>query len=259
MVETPRSPHATHPQNVGAAYTHVLAPVTAKCQSVTVPKLVDLTVEETSGVDQPAHLDPGWLVIKSEGAAVSEAAVEPITEPTVEELTARIEELTARIVELEALVEEPEPTDTVEELAKNAPEPLSKAFTDMRDRLEKAEAQLAVARDAEETAAAAEFVKSLNALALPDTATDLIKNLRTQAPELAAGVEATLLAVNGQTESGSLFKELGAPGTADTGDAYDKWNTLAKAKMDSGEAATIQQARSLVALENPALYTEMKG
>lgn len=208
-------------------------------------------------MDQPAHLDPGWLVIKSEGAAVSdETTLEPLNEATVEELNAKITELEARLAEAEPVVEV---EDDVEELAKAAPEPLAKAFTDMRERLEKAEAQLAVARDAEDTAAAADFVKSLGSLALPDTATDLIKNLRTAAPDLAASVEGLLTVVNGQSESGSLFKELGATGSADGGDAYDKWNVLAKAKMDSGEAATIQQARSLVALENPALYTEMKG
>lgn len=222
-------------------------------------KLVDLDVVETSGVDAPAHLDPGWLVIKNEGAAMSEDApvVEDTMEPTVEELNAKIAELEAALAASDAPAAEAE--ESVEELAKAAPEPLAKAFADMSERLEKAEAQLQVARDAEELAKAESFVKSLDRLALPDTAAALIKNLRTVAPSLAGDVEGLLTAVNGQTDSAELFKELGSAGATSSSDPYDKWNALAKAKMDAGDATTIQQARSLVALENPDLYNEMKG
>ena len=228
------------------------------CHSCVVAKLVDLDVVETSGVDAPAHLDPGWLVIKSEGAAVSDETpvVEDTQEPTVEQLNAKIADLEAALAASDVPVEAEE---SVEELAKAAPEPLAKAFADMSERLEKAEAQLQVARDAEELARAESFVKSLDRLALPDTAAALIKNLRTVAPSLAGDVEGLLTAVNGQTDSAELFKELGSAGATSSSDPYDKWNALAKAKMDAGDATTIQQARSLVALENPDLYNEMKG
>lgn len=218
-------------------------------------KLVDLDVVETSGVDAPAHLDPGWLVIKSEGAAVSDETVVEET-PDVEALTARIAEL-----EAELAARDEAPTDEaaeVEELAKAAPEPLAKAFDDMRDRLAKAETQLAAARDAEELTKARDYVATLNRLTVPDTTANLIKNLRTQAPGLAAEVETLLTAVNNQTDTAGLFKEAGS-NTPDTGDAWDRLEALAKAKVDSGEAKTIQQGRSLAALENPNLYNEMKG
>ena len=29
------------------------------------PKMTDLIIEETSGVDHPAHLHEGWLVVKA--------------------------------------------------------------------------------------------------------------------------------------------------------------------------------------------------
>jgi len=35
-------------------------------------KMVGLNIEETSGVDHPAHLQEGWLVIKSENSGVDD-------------------------------------------------------------------------------------------------------------------------------------------------------------------------------------------
>ena len=39
-------------------------------------KLVDLEIEETSGVDHPAHLYEGWLVRKDTAAVLDEALAE---------------------------------------------------------------------------------------------------------------------------------------------------------------------------------------
>lgn len=103
------------------------------------PKMTDLTIEETSGVDHPAHLHEGWLVIKTVNPETvadvqrnlpepMEAQMEETTE-VVEELKAeemmpeteskgveedlavalaRITELEARISEMESSMEEPE-------------------------------------------------------------------------------------------------------------------------------------------------------
>lgn len=220
-------------------------------------KLVNLDVVETSGVDAPAHLDPGWLVIKNEGVAVADDATTEPVESEVDERDARIAELEAALAAAQAPADEAVEAD-VEELAKEAPEPLAKAFTDMRSRLEKAEAQLELARDRETLAEAEGFVKTLDRLALPDTTPTLIKNLRSTDPALAEGVEALLTAVNSQTGTADLFKEVGSTAAA-SGDAWDQIETIAKAKVDSGEAKTIQQGRSLAALENPNLYNELKG
>ncbi len=175
--------------------------------------------------------------------------------PTVDERDARIAELEAALAAAEAPTE---PEADVEELAKEAPEPLAKAFTDMRTRLEKAEAQLALAHERETLTEAEGFVKSLDHLSLPDSTAELIKNLRTADKTLAAGVESLLTSVNSQADTAGLFKELGATSTA-TGDAWDQIETLAKAKVTAGEAKTIQEGRSLAALENPNLYNELKG
>ncbi len=227
-------------------------------------KLVNLDVVETSGVDAPAHLDPGWLVIKNEGVAVADDTTEPTDVDPVAETEVVPDERDARIAELEAALaaaQTPAEVDAeaeVEELAKEAPEPLAKAFTDMRSRLEKAEAQLALARDRETLAEAEGFVKGLDHLALPDTTPSLIKSLRDRDTDLADQVEGLLTSVNAQATAGDLFKEVGST-TATSGDAWDRIEALAKSKVESGEAKTMQQGRSLAALENPSLYNELKG
>lgn len=112
------------------------------------PKMTDLVIEETSGVDHPAHLHEGWLVVKasnaedaaavlnslpnSQGERMSEETAPKVVEDaydagtdempnpemkTVEEdlamALARIQELEARIAELESAdaAEPAEPAD----------------------------------------------------------------------------------------------------------------------------------------------------
>lgn len=103
------------------------------------PKMINLEIEETSGVDHPAHLHEGWLVVKAANATTvadvlrtlpesMEASMSEATEEIVEQETvaaaedmpeqeakeveedlamamARIAELEARISELEGMTE----------------------------------------------------------------------------------------------------------------------------------------------------------
>ncbi len=105
------------------------------------PKMINLEIEETSGVDHPAHLHEGWLVVKASNATTvadvlrtlpesMEASMSEATEENVEQekgmhdeeeekmdyeakeveedlamAMARIAELEARISELEGMVE----------------------------------------------------------------------------------------------------------------------------------------------------------
>lgn len=46
-------------------------------------KMVRLAVDETSGVDHPAHLSEGWLVMKSTNADEIEAVIDSLTDTTI--------------------------------------------------------------------------------------------------------------------------------------------------------------------------------
>lgn len=162
------------------------------------PKMTDLVIEETSGVDHPAHLHEGWLVIKASQAetvadvmaVLPETVGERMTDETTAEVVnaaeedsadkmenmepeakqmeeelamaqARIAELESRIAELEGQDEqEPmeEAADDIVTLAKSAPEPLRKALEDMQKAKE--EAETALAKEREDRADAEAIVKA---------------------------------------------------------------------------------------------------
>ena len=122
----------------------------------TAPKMTNLLIEETSGVDHPAHLHEGWLVVKAADAVTVAEVEESLPEPLEASMTdatgvveqekgeykspdedmsmeekemddtlamaeARIAELEARIAELEGMVEaqpeeEAEPMEAEEEM-----------------------------------------------------------------------------------------------------------------------------------------------
>ena len=73
-------------------------------------KMVRLAVDETSGVDHPAHLSEGWLVMKSANAEEIEAVIDSITETTITKEDSVSDEST--VVTEDAVVAEATPTES---------------------------------------------------------------------------------------------------------------------------------------------------
>ena len=69
-------------------------------------------------------------------------------------------------------------------------------------------------------------------------------------------LERLLKAANAQIESGDLFAQLAKADEAEELDAADRVNSLAKAKVDAGEAQTLQIAKLQVLQENRELAAE---
>lgn len=87
------------------------------------PKMTNLLIEETSGVDHPAHLHEGWLVVKASSTATVADVLKNLPEP----MEASMEQATEQIVETEKEMGEdvmPEETDAE---AKGAEEDLAVA------------------------------------------------------------------------------------------------------------------------------------
>lgn len=163
------------------------------------PKMTDLIIEETSGVDHPAHLHEGWLVVKASGVSsvadvmrdlpqslgdgMTEDATDTIMEPVLNEASeeeakqeyydeqekdelaiaeARIVELEARIAELESARN----MDEVEESAEDDVVALAKAAPEpLRKAFEdmqkaKIEAEITLAKEREDRADADAIVKA---------------------------------------------------------------------------------------------------
>jgi hypothetical protein len=253
--------------------------------------MVNLAIEETSGVDHPAHLHEGWLVMKS--ASESEVqrvldksltkedstmedmktteATEVKVEKTVEEelamAQARIAELEAKLaekeqkpeVEVEMAMNEDstEPKKEEEDYMKSAPTSVVKMITDLKKQAEEATAELRKEREARADAQSVEKAKGWANLNLnADKVGPALRRLSETDSELAKSVEEILSSVNAQAESASIFAEIGKSADFKSGNAYERMTTLAKSAVEEGVAKSMAQAIADVASKNPDLYSQ---
>ena len=253
--------------------------------------MVNLAIEETSGVDHPAHLHEGWLVMKS--ASESEVqrvldksltkedstmedmktteATEVKVEKTVEEelamAQARIAELEAKLaekeqkpeVEVEMAMNEDsmEPKKEEEDYMKSAPTSVVKMITDLKKQAEEATAELRKEREARADAQSVEKAKGWANLNLnAEKVGPALRRLSETDSELAKSVEEILSSVNAQAESASIFAEIGKSADFKSGNAYERMTTLAKSAVEEGVAKSFAQAMSDVASKNPDLYSQ---
>lgn len=239
------------------------------------PKLIDLGIEETSGVDHPAHLEEGWIVMKAaDKQAVTdvldriraatdnqEAFVTNDLETMLAETQDALAKANERIAELESfdIDFESEEVDTV---LKSLPEPIVKMVADARDEAEQA---LAKARETEALLAQERSARAdEHAIAKAATWTNLsldanevgpmLRRLAEVDADLAKSVEMALDSANAQAESAGIFAEIGKSTGPVSGSAYGEISSLAKAAVAGGTASTFEQAIAQIAGTNPDLY-----
>lgn len=236
-------------------------------------KMVNLDIEETSGVDFPAHLHDGWLVMKAADAEevkqvldttlIKEDSV-PTTEERLEEALDALTKAEARIAELEGATEAEVPAPSEDDILKSADESVVKMVTDLRKAVEDAEAAKAEALDALEKAridaadaAAIEQVAAWSHLSLD--AESVGKSLRALSdinPELAIAINDAFTSVNAQAESANIFAEIGKSSAYVGGSAVAQMSAMAKSAVESGTASTVEQAFAQAAIDNPDLYSQ---
>ena len=240
-------------------------------------KMVALKVLETSGVDHPAHLEEGWIVMKNAGTQ---------TEDTVSEETETMEQgleeaYIERVVELEKALatseeklakmygdapkkkvdaeEEEEEEDDDEAMMKSLPAPV-------REMLQKAEASANEAREElkkerdnrrdEQYVAKATAWSSLTVDA--NNLGPALRKLSDIDATLGEVIEKALESANAQAESAQIFDEIGRGSRPTEGNAFAKVETLAKAAFVAGEYSTVEQAMTGVILKNPDLYADYR-
>jgi hypothetical protein len=239
--------------------------------------MVKLKVVETSGVDHPAHLNEGWVVMKhqdpetTEGAEVSEEteAIEMTEDDVITESLVKAQE---RIAELEEALEvekakkkpaflaeaEVEDEEDEEDMMKSVPEAVREMLNKAKVEADDARAEL---RKEREERRDAEFVAKAQSAwgLLPVDATEVGKAMRrlsdVDAP-LAETIAKALDAANAQAESANIFAEIGTAGRPDTGDAYGKVQAMAKSLVADGKASTVEQAVVDLISADPNLYHE---
>lgn len=236
-------------------------------------KMVALKVLETSGVDHPAHLEEGWIVMKS---ATKEANVseEVLMDPSLEEAyiervvelekaleasAAQIEQLQKAAVEVEVEDDEEE-MDEEEEIMKSLPQPVREMLEKAANEANYAKEELRKEREARRDE---EFVQKAAAWShLTVDAKDLgpaLRRLTDIDANLASQVEKALSAANAQSESASIFDEIGRGSRPDDGSAYAKVESMAKAAVSSGDFKTMEQAVASIVTKNPDLYAAYRA
>ena len=252
--------------------------------------MVNLAIEETSGVDHPAHLHEGWLVMKSasesevqrvldksltkedstmEDMKTTEATEDKVEKTVEEELAAaqaRIAELEAKLAEKEikpeeevemAMNEDSMKPKEEEDYMKSAPTSVVKMITDLKKQAEEATAELRKERVARADAQSVEKAKGWANLNLnAEKIGPALRRLSETDSELAKSVEEILSSVNAQAESASIFAEIGKSADFKSGNAYERMTALAKSAVDEGVSKSMAQAISDVALKNPDLYSQ---
>ena len=225
-------------------------------------KLTELTIKETSGVDHPAHLHEGWMVMKSEDDL--DTALNQIIEPDSQEntvelnATPEVEEATEEATEV-APAEQVEATPVAASVDGPDETEVQKELTDLRKELElakEAHRELIEERELEKAASAAHQWAILPGLNPVDFAKVLVR-LRAADQEVAKEVEAILSASSEALSEAGVFTELGAEGDEDGAmDAFGRIEKAAQALGDSGEATSVAKGIALITERNPELYND---
>lgn len=254
-------------------------------------KMVNLSIEETSGVDHPAHLHEGWLVMKAaseDEVAVALRSVEVETpsdrtnksieedvveenekekKPSYEDLEMALKKAEERISEMEKEMgskKEPKEAmeDEEEDFMKSAPDSVRKAYESMQKAVDDAKAQADVAetelrKERADRADAESVIKARTAFAAlgldAEQVGPALRRLADNDSDLAKSVEDVLTAANAKVESADIFSEIGKS-TRPSGSAYEKAEAMAKAAVVDGKHSTIEQALTDVFTSDSDLY-----
>jgi len=204
-------------------------------------KLADLMVKETSGVDHPAHLHEGWLVMKSED--MDTALLEVINTEETKENPVDLEVTETPEPEVEKAVE-------ADDSVRKELSDLRKQLDDIRKEKEALEAVRALDK-ATEVAKAWEALPELNA----DEFAPVLCALRAQLPAESEVIEKILDASARALAESSVLAEIGTTAKAEN----DAWATIqaqAQQMVIEGKASDFAKAVTLIATSNKDLYNQ---
>lgn len=207
-------------------------------------KLAELDINETSGVDHPAHLHEGWLVLKSVTDGGESTEGESDLELEVTE-TEQVEEAVVEAQPTEKAVEN-DNTELLKELGD-----LRKELAGMRAEKERIEEEAALAK-AVETAAGFAALPGVDPEVL---GADILK-MRSALPEVAERIEGIFAGSARAIAESGVLKEIGSDAGEANG-AVDAWGMIESRANDlvaSGEANTLAKAITLVAERDKELY-----
>ena len=206
-------------------------------------QLADLEIREVSGVDHPANLHEGWIVMKH--------STDPLEQATASAIAATINqgernvELTAKTPEVDA----EKTAEVVDDAFRKQVGDLQKALDDARAEA----AQVKAERDIEKATQRADDWATLPGVD-PAEFGPVLRSLRVNSPEEAEKVEAVFDGcVTALNESGVL-KELGTDVDTTDESAWDRIQTIAKTLVDDGSATDLADGIGKAASAHPDVY-----
>lgn len=210
-------------------------------------KLADLMVKETSGVDHPAHLHEGWLVMKSED--LDSALLEVIQTDENKENPVDLEVTENAQPEVEKAVED--------ESVKKELTDLRKELSDLRKQLEDKTVESEALKAARELEKAADTAKAWAAIPGFDAVefAPVLCALRAAMPAEAEAIEKVLDASARALSESSVLAEIGTTAKSEN----DAWATIqaqAQQMVIDGKASDFAKAVTIIATTNKDLYNQ---
>lgn len=195
-------------------------------------QMVTPKITEVSGVDHPAHLAEGWLLMKALGeqpADLNKGIDMPDTEPSE--------------------------ADLFEKALADLPEPVRKALLDQQRDAAEAKAVAKALRDEREDARFEAVAKSLTHLPTEEGFAKSLRSLAEADPDAYSVVEKALRAANAAMAGSDMFKAIGSDEAA-AASALGRLEGIAKALREQDSSLTEEQAFAKAASENPDLYNQ---
>lgn len=257
-------------------------------------KMVNLKIEETSGVDHPAHLHEGWIVCKSADAntieglfgglnltkeetvpelentdttqgtegteeSTEETQVETVPKSDYDAIVAERDALqTAAAAESDATEDEgTEGQSDFEKALNSMPEPVREFLRKQAADTEAAQAELRKERDARlDEQAITKSRETFKSIAIAhDTVAPALRRVALIDADLAKAVETALTAADAQLHESGLFTETGSVAKSEGGKgAYEAIVSKAEELVKAGEFKTVEQAFGKALSDNPELH-----
>lgn len=216
-----------------------------------------MNIEETSGVDHPAHMDEGWILMKNSGLNTEDFE-------TIEKMVALESELADAQARLASLETDEATEDHSEEvydddaMMKSAPPAVREALLKARNEASVAQEELRKEREVRlDAEAVAKSHERYGNLAIDhEEFAPALRRLEDLDATVVEIIAKALDAANGQAESANIFAEIGSSYMPDTSGAFQKIESLAKSAVTKGEFKTVEQAIAGLIEKNPSLYAE---
>ena len=230
-------------------------------------KMVKLKVEETSGVDHPAHLQEGWIVMKAKEPTMAsdkskmndEAETETDEEVDFEAMFKKMSDerdmYKTKYEEMMKADPEPEDEGSEESLVKSLPDAVRQMLNKARDEAKSVREELRKEVDARNDREYVAKAASWGNLSInPSDVGPALRKMAEYDADLASSVMSALGSANAQAEAANIFAELGTTARPASGDAYGRMTKMAKAAVANGDHATVEQAISALVISNPEMY-----